>query len=197
MADPAPIAARVRVVDLPAEGAPVVREGLDAATPPPEGTLRWIDIEAQDAVTMEALGARFKLHPLAIEDCLHFDQRPKVEISRPFRIDQAPLNATKPDQDVGVIAFGLAKDDDIAPSPIDTMDGVTVLQLKGKELADRKAFLADKRELLQGFRSRKADDALTDYVARLREKTGPIKFDPKHVPSDEDKAAPSKSSDKG
>ena len=39
--------------------------------------------------------------------------------------------------------------------------------------------------------------ALTDYVARLREKAGPIKFDPKHVPSDEDKAAPSKSSDKG
>ncbi len=133
----------------------------------------------------------------AVHPALASDQRPKVEISRPFGIDQAPFNATKPDQDVGVIAFGLAKDGDIAPSPIDTMDGVTVLQLKGKELADRKAFLADKRELLEQFRTRKADDALTEFVARLRDKAGPIKFDPKHVPSDEDKAPAGKTSDKG
>lgn len=125
-------------------------------------------------------------------------QRPKVEISRSFSIDQSPLQATKPDQDVGVIAFGLAKVDDIAPAPIETMGGFTVIQLKEKELADRKAFDAEKHELVEQFRQRKAEDALTAYVARLREKAGPIKFDPKHVPNEEEKtSAPGQGSDKG
>jgi magnesium transporter len=73
------MAARVRVLDVPADGAAVVHEGLAQATPPPEGALRWIDIEAQDAATMELLQQRFALHPLAVEDCLQFDQRPKLE----------------------------------------------------------------------------------------------------------------------
>ena len=70
---------RVRILDVPADGPPVARDGLDAAAPPDAGVLRWIDVQAQDAATMEALAQRFHLHPLAVEDCLHFDQRPKVE----------------------------------------------------------------------------------------------------------------------
>jgi magnesium transporter len=73
------MSARVRVLDVPAEGTAVVHDGPAQATPPPEGALRWIDVEAQDGATMELLQQRFGLHPLAVEDCLQFDQRPKLE----------------------------------------------------------------------------------------------------------------------
>lgn len=39
----------------------------------------WIDVEAPAAETLEPLAKRFGLHRLAIEDCLHLDQRPKLE----------------------------------------------------------------------------------------------------------------------
>ena len=66
------------VLDLPAEGARVVA-GETLVHPPPEGTLRWIDLEAQDAATLALLGEQFGFHPLALEDCAHEDQRPKLE----------------------------------------------------------------------------------------------------------------------
>jgi magnesium transporter len=54
-------------------------EGPERVEPPPAGTLRWIDLRAQDAEHLELLRSRFDFHPLAIEDCAHYDQRPKVE----------------------------------------------------------------------------------------------------------------------
>lgn len=41
--------------------------------------LAWIDVEAQTADELELLRAAYDLHPLAIEDCLNLDQRPKAE----------------------------------------------------------------------------------------------------------------------
>ena len=41
--------------------------------------MRWIDVTGPDEATMLALGEKFGLHRLAIEDCLHLDQRPKLE----------------------------------------------------------------------------------------------------------------------
>lgn len=41
--------------------------------------LKWIDVLQPDEPTLEALAKRFGLHKLAIEDCLHLDQRPKLE----------------------------------------------------------------------------------------------------------------------
>lgn len=41
--------------------------------------VRWIDLEAQTAENLELLRERFDFHPLALEDCLHLDQRPKLE----------------------------------------------------------------------------------------------------------------------
>src|SRR5204863_5881422 len=46
---------------------------------PTDGGLRWIDLGAQDETSLSLLRERFDFHPLAIEDCSHFDQRPKVE----------------------------------------------------------------------------------------------------------------------
>jgi magnesium transporter len=40
---------------------------------------KWIDIEAPDKHVLNSLSHRYHLHWLAIEDCLHLDQRPKVE----------------------------------------------------------------------------------------------------------------------
>ncbi|MFZ5469156.1 MAG: magnesium transporter CorA family protein [Myxococcota bacterium] len=41
--------------------------------------IKWIDVEGPDAPTLEHLATRFGLHKLAVEDCLHLDQRPKLE----------------------------------------------------------------------------------------------------------------------
>lgn len=45
---------------------------------PCSGTL-WIDVLHANAAVLDTLGRRFGLHPLALEDCLHLDQRPKLE----------------------------------------------------------------------------------------------------------------------
>jgi magnesium transporter len=70
-----------RVMEIPPDGPPVLGDGsTEALVAPPEGgTLRWIDLTQQDDRTLALLRDRFGLHPLAIEDCAHFDQRPKLE----------------------------------------------------------------------------------------------------------------------
>jgi magnesium transporter len=68
-----------RVLELDASGVVSESEGFSGIGPPPPGVLRWIDLESQDEAQLELLREHFEFHPLAIEDCLHFDQRPKVE----------------------------------------------------------------------------------------------------------------------
>lgn len=41
--------------------------------------IRWIDVQKPDEETLMQLKNIFGLHRLAIEDCLHLDQRPKLE----------------------------------------------------------------------------------------------------------------------
>ncbi|MFN0063579.1 MAG: magnesium transporter CorA family protein [Myxococcaceae bacterium] len=53
------------------------KEGGEALLAEPG--FKWIDVEAQDEAVMARLGNRLGLHPLAVEDALHFDQRPKLE----------------------------------------------------------------------------------------------------------------------
>jgi magnesium transporter len=73
------MAPRFRVMDVSTGGAASVVEGPDQVRPPPSGTMRWIDLAEQDAAELRLLGERFAFHPLALEDCDHFDQRPKLE----------------------------------------------------------------------------------------------------------------------
>ena len=61
------------------EGRVDLFEGTERVAPPPEGTLRWIDLQGQDAPQLELLRERFDFHPLPIEDCANLDQRPKLE----------------------------------------------------------------------------------------------------------------------
>jgi magnesium transporter len=58
----------------------VAQIGDDAGVAPPgKGVLRWVDLRAQQPAELELLRERFGLHPLALEDCAHLDQRPKME----------------------------------------------------------------------------------------------------------------------
>lgn len=43
------------------------------------GGVKWVDVLEPDEPTLTRLGEKFGLHRLAIEDCLHLDQRPKME----------------------------------------------------------------------------------------------------------------------
>jgi len=67
-----------RVMEL-RDGRVELFEGSEKVAPPPEGVLRWIDLRSQDEAQLELLRERFDFHPLAIEDCAHHDQRPKLE----------------------------------------------------------------------------------------------------------------------
>jgi magnesium transporter len=68
-----------RVLDIAPDGPLLLIGGDERVSPPPDGVIRWIDLEAQDAVQLAVLAERFQFHPLTIEDCAHFDQRPKLE----------------------------------------------------------------------------------------------------------------------
>ncbi|HVV85327.1 MAG TPA: magnesium/cobalt transporter CorA [Kofleriaceae bacterium] len=67
-----------RVMEL-RDGKVELYDGTERVGPPPEGVLRWIDLRGQDEPQLELLRTRFDFHPLAIEDCAHEDQRPKIE----------------------------------------------------------------------------------------------------------------------
>jgi magnesium transporter len=53
--------------------------GSEDVRPDGNGRVRWIDLVKQDESTLAVLAERFGFHPLTIEDCSHFDQRPKLE----------------------------------------------------------------------------------------------------------------------
>lgn len=70
-----------RVIDLSPDGKLQVRDHVEDVAPPGDGTLRWIDLRegGQQGQSLERLRTQFAFHPLAIEDCRVFDQRPKLE----------------------------------------------------------------------------------------------------------------------
>jgi magnesium transporter len=68
-----------RILEVGPDGSVEIYEDTSYIGPPAEGILRWVDLSAQDDAQLEVLRARFDFHPMAIEDCAHFDQRPKVE----------------------------------------------------------------------------------------------------------------------
>lgn len=58
----------------------VLRQGgLDAL---PDGAVgpAWVDVTDPDETALAAVSGRFPLPPLAVEDCLHFPQRPKLDV---------------------------------------------------------------------------------------------------------------------
>jgi magnesium transporter len=68
-----------RVLDFGPDGSLEVYDGPERAVPPPAGVVRWVDLTSSAPDVLELLRQRFLFHPLAIEDCAHLDQRPKLE----------------------------------------------------------------------------------------------------------------------
>jgi magnesium transporter len=61
------------------EGSALREGGLDdVAAARATGTV-WVDVRDPDQDALHPLAEQFGLHPLAVEDCLHFPQRPKVD----------------------------------------------------------------------------------------------------------------------
>ncbi|MBN2848410.1 MAG: magnesium/cobalt transporter CorA [Coriobacteriia bacterium] len=54
-------------------------DGLESVPEHPVGPV-WIDVLEPDEAALAALHERFPLPPLAVEDCLHFPQRPKLDV---------------------------------------------------------------------------------------------------------------------
>lgn len=71
--------ASFRVLDFVSGASPRTFDGLERVAPPDADTTRWIDLAEPDVASLELLRERFRFHPLAIEDCAHLDQRPKLE----------------------------------------------------------------------------------------------------------------------
>jgi|AntRauTorcE11897_2_1112592.scaffolds.fasta_scaffold25047_1 magnesium transporter len=79
------------------------------ATPPAHGVC-WIDVAGLgDRETIQTIGERFGLHPLALEDTLNVRQRPKVEDygDHLFIVTRMPTNAPV-DDDASMEATGSA-----------------------------------------------------------------------------------------
>jgi magnesium transporter len=68
-----------QVIDLGPDGKLVASAGAERAVPPPDGTIRWIDLVEPDPASLEIIRSRFDLHPLAIEDCATFGLQSKVD----------------------------------------------------------------------------------------------------------------------
>jgi magnesium transporter len=94
-----------RVVDLGSDGKLAIRENVEDVALPDDATLRWVDSSGEEK-GLERLRAEFSFHPLAIEDCRVFDQRPKLEeyrdhlflVTQSFAVleaKQAPAGSTQ------------------------------------------------------------------------------------------------------
>jgi magnesium transporter len=68
----------LKAIELPESG-PARQIELAVPGPPAGNELLWIDLQAPTPEVLETLRLPFGLHPLAIEDCLTFDQRAKLE----------------------------------------------------------------------------------------------------------------------
>jgi magnesium transporter len=68
-----------KLLELDADGRLRQAEGADEISHPEEKSRCWIDLMDPTADDLELLRVRFGFHPLALEDCAHLDQRPKLE----------------------------------------------------------------------------------------------------------------------
>jgi peptidyl-prolyl cis-trans isomerase D len=97
-------------------------------------------------------------------------ERPQVDVSPSF--SRGGVTSPLPNAVAGAgakqLAFSLKEVGDVYPEPIETYDGLAVLQLKDKEPAKREDFEKNKAEYVSEFKARAESEALTAFVARLR-----------------------------
>jgi magnesium transporter len=79
--------------------------GLPDLSASREVAWRWVDVTTPDSATMQVLAEEFALHPLSVEDVLHVQVRPKLDLY-PDGIFIAWLTPERPEGD-GVISSEL------------------------------------------------------------------------------------------
>jgi peptidyl-prolyl cis-trans isomerase D len=97
--------------------------------------------------------------------------RPRAQTSSPFSIASSPIDNPLPGSPLGPVAFAL-EPGAVHPAPVETADGVAVLQLASKELATREQFDKERDQILGQLMRAKAADALVRHVAELRKAAG-------------------------
>jgi len=97
-------------------------------------------------------------------------ERPQVDVSSSFSRGGAtsPVPNAVSTSGAKQLAFSLANVGDVYAEPIETYDGLAVLQLKDKTPARREDFEKNKAEYLSEYKARAESEALTAFVARLR-----------------------------
>jgi magnesium transporter len=126
-----------RLVEVGPEGKLEVRENVVDVSLPPPGTLRWIDV-AGEGESLERLRSEFAFHPLAIEDCRQFNQRPKLEEYRDhlFLVTQGfSLDGEERSEETGA---GPARKRESTEEPVSEVQGFKV---HGLQLHELHAFL--------------------------------------------------------
>jgi parvulin-like peptidyl-prolyl isomerase len=98
--------------------------------------------------------------------------RPRFEVSPPFTISGNPLPDVAALEPLAARAFELNEPDAVDERPIQTQDGLVVIQLKEKTPAAKEDFEKEKWALLRVLNERKAGEALVRYVADLRRAAG-------------------------
>lgn len=95
---------------------------------------------------------------------------PQVTVSRQFTRDTLSIPGLKNAASAARQVFELKQDDEFVAKPLDAFGGLVVIQLKEKDIATREQFDEDKSELMRGLQEQKRADAISNYLARLREK---------------------------
>lgn len=115
----------VRYVD---ESGTVRIGGSDALEPAVSAPWSWIDVTEPDAPTLDLLSGPLSLHPLATEDALHGQRRPKLDLypEGPFMAWLTPRTAASGGLDFEELDFFLCGASllTLHPGPVEAVDEV-------------------------------------------------------------------------
>ncbi|HTQ07650.1 MAG TPA: peptidylprolyl isomerase [Polyangiaceae bacterium] len=98
--------------------------------------------------------------------------RPRFEVSTSFNMSGNPVPDVEPSESLAARAFALSAPDAVDEQPVTTRTGLVVMQLKEKTPVSREQFEKEKWPIVRHLEQRKADAALTRYVADLRKAAG-------------------------
>jgi peptidyl-prolyl cis-trans isomerase D len=98
--------------------------------------------------------------------------RPRVELTSPFTLSDAPMPDAGEGKDVAQLAFALAKAGDAVGEilPLRGSSGYAVAVLEEKKQATREDFTKERASYLSRLRIAKQQDALVAYIRNLRAK---------------------------
>jgi hypothetical protein len=171
------LAARARAMTLAQAFAKNVIAAVQASKP--------LD-QAVDAVLGEELG---KLSKTRAARAQKSDDRPKTDITSPFSIEQNPLPTFTGAEGPAKLLFAMKEPGEVTAEPLALADGYAVFQLKEKDLFTREKFDKEKDNIVSELSRRKADQVLADYVDKLIEKRGGVRYDNRYAPTTRDVSA--------